>query len=153
MTGPVQGQPQSDLGEMMREGLARAGVELGRLRRIATLQANLTAVRLRRRGQREALAERVLAAHRRGELTQPELMSLCEALEATEADVRACEEEISMARRGEAVAPPEPSVPDAPVENSPGGIVVLASGETVCAVCRAPVATDTVFCPTCGIRL
>ncbi|GAC1437720.1 MAG: hypothetical protein NVSMB65_12040 [Chloroflexota bacterium] len=156
MTGPVQGQPQGDLGEMMREGLARAGVELDRLRRVAVLQANLTAVRLRRRGQREALAERVLALHRRGELGQPDLVSLCEALEAIEADIRAQEDQITAVRRGGGAEPQQAAAPDeqaATQERRRGGVVVLPTGERLCAVCRTPVGDETIFCPTCGVRL
>src|SRR5579884_379968 len=105
----VPGGPQTDLGELMREGLARASLELDRLRRTAGLQASLTALRLRRRGQREALAERAQVLFRRGELSQTELIVLCEMLESTDADIRALEDQIAAVRRGEAGAPAAPA--------------------------------------------
>jgi hypothetical protein len=152
--GPVEERDSADFGEMVREGLTRAGVELGRLRRIASLQASLTGARLRRRGQREALAERALALHRRGELQNAELVTLCEGMETTDADIRALEDQIAAVRRGEeGPVEPAPAGRAGAGEGTPHGVVVLPNGERLCAVCRGPLGADDTFCPTCGVRL
>ncbi len=152
----VNGRETVDFGEMVREGLARAGSELQRLRRIAELQANITTVKLRRRGQREALTERVLALYRRGELAHPDLIPLCESLEAAGADLRDLEDQLSAVRHSvgapenlEAVEPVDPLRP----AGEAGGVVVLPSGERLCAVCRTELGEGATFCPTCGIRV
>jgi len=150
----VDEQTPMDFGEMVREGLTRAGVELDRLRRIAGLQASLTGARMRRRGQREALAERVLVLQRRGELQHPEITALCDGLESTDADLRALEDQLAAVRAGQS-APPEPrQVGAAPTDEvRQCGVVILPDDQRVCAVCRTSVDRGAAFCSTCGVRL
>ena len=156
MGDDVNGNDTIDFGEMVREGLARAGTELQKLRRMAELQASITTVKLRRRGQREALTERVLALYHRGELEHSELIPLCESLESSAADLRDLEDQLSAVRH--AVAGPEDAWTEQPREQSradgeAGGVVVLPSGERLCAVCRTELGENAGFCPTCGKRV
>ncbi len=151
----MEEQDPVDFAALVRDGLSRAGTELVRLRRLAGLQANLTTVKVRRRGQREALAERVVALQRRGELQHPDIVALCEGLESSEADIRALEDQLGAVRRGES-GPAEPL----PIQTSGdqaevrlGGVVILPDGGRVCAVCHSSVTQGAAFCPTCGVRL
>jgi hypothetical protein len=77
-------------------------------------------------------------------------------LEATEADIRALEDQLAAVRRGDEgpdVADPASAAPDDGTEVAPNGVIVLPNGERLCAVCRTPLGEGAAFCPTCGVRL
>lgn len=76
-----------DLFDSMMEGIVRAGREAGRIRFIGEVQARLVALRLTRRGHRDALAAEVLALYRKNALALPTLTPLCRALDEVEQEI------------------------------------------------------------------
>ena len=99
-----------DVLDTVMDGIVRAGREAGRVRFIGEVQARLLALRLARRGRRDALAQQVLALYRRDALHHPALSPLCRELDELEQEAERLEAALARARGNQAPRPSSPVV-------------------------------------------
>jgi hypothetical protein len=110
-----------DLFDSVMGGIVRAGREAGRVRFIGEVQARLVALRLARRGQRDAVANEVMELYRRDAIRHPSLTPLCRQLDATDAEIERLEAALARARGNEASHPASPIVTEITTREHPSG--------------------------------
>ena len=108
-----------DLFDSVMGGIVRAGREAGRVRFIGEVQARLVALRLARRGQREAVANEVMELYRHDAIRHPSLTPLCRQLDATDAEIERLEAALARARGNEASRPSSPIVTEITTREHP----------------------------------
>jgi RNA polymerase subunit RPABC4/transcription elongation factor Spt4 len=122
--------------DQFRKGVDTAAFEARRQARILALQNDIASLRARVREQQTSLGEATYRLFQAGQVEQPELVQLCQALRDLENQIADKQAEI------ERVKQEQPPVRAA----GPGGA-------QVCTNCRAPLSPDDAFCPQCGTKV
>jgi membrane protease subunit (stomatin/prohibitin family) len=120
------GQIQSAVG-----GLRHRLAEAERRRKTGLVKQQVRDLQTKEAQAINALSAQVLALHEAGSLTQPELISLCQGVDAIRTQIEEKEAELQQIKPAEAEAVPEARCPS----------------------CKAPVVVDATFCQSCGTRL
>jgi rRNA maturation endonuclease Nob1 len=156
--------------DRLREGAEKAAFEAERLRRLTQAQSQLRALGRQLDERVAALGQQALALYDSGALSQPELLTGCEGIDALRQQIADQEARIEQIREE---TPPETQVPPAtitcpecgahlPLEarfcNSCGASVKPAAEPEslevsllqVCPSCQAEIPAEAIFCPECG---
>jgi len=122
--------------DKLRAGADTAAFEARRQARILALQNEIASLRAQIRQQQTSLGEITYRLFQAGQVEQPELVQLCQALRDLESQIADKQAEIERVKQEQ---------PPVRVPGSPGG--------QVCNNCRAPLSADDVFCPQCGTKV
>lgn len=155
--------------DSMRQKADQAALEADKLMRIRREQGAIDQLRRDIKTQLDALGRATLAAYRGGEITHPQLVSICQQIDALNEQIAQREARIEQIR-AEKLAPP-PAPPTAGPSSIPcphcgqripaearfcpvcgHQIPPPAPAEGVCAACGSPMPAAAQFCPTCGAR-
>lgn len=123
----------------VRQQADRATLEADKLIRIRREQVAVSQLQRDIRVQLDALATATLAAHRAGNLEQPELTTICQKIAAMEAQIRQHEGRVEAIRA-------EQLVPGLPLTD-PQQLLLP------CPTCKQLIPEVAAFCPHCGNRV
>jgi predicted RNA-binding Zn-ribbon protein involved in translation (DUF1610 family) len=146
-------------------GLRHRMAEADRKRKIRAVEQQIQALTDKEAQAINSLSAQVMALHEAGNLSQPELVSLCKRVDEIRALIEERERELEQLQPPEPA--PEPSAPPpAPVSTpSPSAVercpqcgVAVVSGAAFCQSCGAKLATEPPpepkrFCVHCGAQL
>jgi predicted RNA-binding Zn-ribbon protein involved in translation (DUF1610 family) len=129
-------------------GIRQRMADADRKRRINQVKKQIQDLRAQEAQAINALSAQVLALHKAGSLSQPELVSLCKNVDEIREQIQ--EQEIEL----EQLQPPSPAQPAAaqPAPPSQPEPQAPAAG-MVCPSCGVAVVAGAAFCQTCGTRL
>lgn len=119
--------------DRIKEGADRAAFEADRLRRLQQAQSQLKALKRDVQQATDQLGAATLRLYDEGQLSRPELLQLCQEIDALREKVTAQEQEIERIRQEK---PPEHLAP--------------AVYGHICPNCRIELPADARFCPRCG---
>lgn len=122
--------------DQLRKGVDTATFEGRRQFRVIALQNDIANLRARVREQETGLGEATYRLFQAGQVEQPELVQLCQALRDLENQIADKQAEIERMKQEQAPIP------------APG-----PSGALACNNCRAPLSQDDAFCPQCGTKV
>ena len=125
--------------DRIREGADRAVFEADRLRRLQQAQSQLKALKRDVQQATDQLGAATLRLYDEGRLSQPELVQLCQEIDALRGRVTAQEQEIERIRQER---PPAPRV-------AASRFVPVLYGH-ICPNCRIELPAEARFCPHCG---
>lgn len=109
-----------DLLDTVKDGIILAGREAARVRFIGEIQARLVALRLARRGRRDALVQEIMTLYRRNAIHHPSLVPLCRDLDEVDTDIERLEEALARARGNPTTRPTPPTVTEITRPRQPG---------------------------------
>jgi ribosomal protein L40E len=121
--------------EKFRERASKAAFEADKLRRITRIQRSIGALKRELGREERKIGNITLQLYDAGQLTQPELIELCEQLAPLRNQIAEKEAEIERIRQEK---PPEVPVP--------------AIYGHICPRCKIKLPEEAVFCPHCGTK-
>ena len=139
--------------DKIKSGADKAAFEADRLRRQSQAQGALNRVKGDLNTQAAGIGQKVLALYDAGALAQPELLELCQQVDALRQQVAVQEaevERIKQERPPEAEVPAPAAAPVAAPAPAPAPTPAPAAAAKVCPHCGATVAGGGRFCPECG---
>ena len=161
--------------DRLKKGADRAAFEAERLRRIASVRFEINALKGQVKQNGQSLGIKALELFDADQLTQPELLEICEQIAALRQQVAEKEAKIEAIRQETLPEEPEPAIyghicprckirlPDeaqfCPRCGGPAADVLLPTlpeapaPVRVCASCGTPLVEGAVFCPECGTRV
>jgi RNA polymerase subunit RPABC4/transcription elongation factor Spt4 len=119
----------------MRLKADQAALEADKLIRIRREQGAIDQLRRDIKTQLDALSQAALAAYRAGEIVHPQLISICQRIDAVNEQIGQREARIEQIR-AEKLASPPPAQTGVP-----------------CPSCRQPIPEGAAFCPVCGHKI
>jgi hypothetical protein len=135
--------------DKIKSGADKAAFEADRLRRQSQAQGALNKVKGDLNTQAAGIGQKVLALYDAGALAQPELLELCQQMDALRQQVAVQEAEVERIKQER---PPEAEVPApaaAPVA-APAPTPAPTAAAKSCPHCGATVTGGGRFCPECG---
>lgn len=126
----------AELFEGIREGAAKAAFEADKLRRITQIRASIRSLKKKLEQEKKKISDAVLQLYDAGEVTQPELLALCEQLAPLRSQIAEKEAEIKRIRQEKPAEVPSPAL----------------YGH-ICPRCKTEFPEEVVFCPHCGTRI
>ncbi len=145
--------------DQLRGGVDRAKFEANKAMRVNTAQSELGALKTQMAGRRDELGAAVFALFKAGQLTEPDLVKICEAMVTLETNIAAKDKEIESIRAEVAPTAPPPAPAAAPATPSrsvaaPAPAPSTAGGPYghICPTEKIPVPAGAAFCPSCGAR-
>lgn len=126
----------AELFEGIRERATKAAFEADKLRRITQVRATIRGLRKELERKRKEIGDSALQLYDAGQLTQPQLVELCEQLAPLRNQIREKEAKIESIRKEK---PPEAPTP--------------ALYGHVCPRCKIKFPEEVDFCPRCGTKI
>jgi hypothetical protein len=126
----------AELFEGIKGRVTKAAFEADKLKRIAQIRASIISLNRELEQEKKELGDALLQLYDAGELTQPELLELCEQLAPLRGQIAQKEAEIERIRQEEA--------PEVPIPTLYGHI---------CPRCKTKFPAEVIFCPNCGTRI
>jgi rRNA maturation endonuclease Nob1 len=152
----------------MRQKADQAALEADKLVRIRREQGAIDQLRRDIKAQLDALGQSTLAAYHAGEITHPQLASICQQIDALNEQIAQREARIEQIRVEKLASPPIPPTagPSIPCPNCRQWIPAEAKfcpscghkipppapAGAVCTACGSPMPAGAQFCPACGAR-
>ena len=143
-------------------GLRHRMAEADRKRKIRAVEQQIQELKDKEAQAINSLSTQVLALHEAGNLSQPELVSLCKRVDEIRAQIEEREVELEQLQPPPAPEPPAPAPALAPsataAERCPQCGVAVVGGAAFCQSCGAKLATEPPpapmhFCVHCGAQL
>ena len=156
--------------DSMRLKADQAALEADKLIRIRREQGGIDQLRRDIKSQLDALSQATLTAYRAGEIAHPQVVSICQLVDALNEQIGQREARIEQIRAEKLATPPvaAPAVQTgAPCPSCkqliPEGAAfcpicgykipkVAPPAEAICATCGSPIPAAAQFCPGCGAR-
>jgi hypothetical protein len=127
-------------------GLRHRMAEADRKRKIRAVEQQIQELKDKEAQAINSLSAQVLALHEAGNLSQPELVSLCKRVDEIRAQIEEHEAEL------EQLQPPEPTPPPPTPAPAPASAPSSSSTER-CPQCGVAVVSGAAFCQSCGAKL
>ncbi len=155
--------------DSMRQKADQAALEADKLMRIRREQNTIDQLRRDIKAQLDALSQSTLAAYRAGEITLPQLVNICQQIDALNEQIDQREARIEQIRAEKLATPPVAAPAPLTGVPCPGCKQLIPEGaafcplcghkipkappaESVCPSCGNPMLPETQFCPNCGAR-
>ena len=126
----------AELFEGIKERATKAAFEADKLKRITQIRASIISLNRELEQEKKKLSDALLQLYDAGELTQPEVLELCEQLAPMRGQIAEKEAKIERIRQEEA--------PEVPVSALYGHI---------CPRCKTKFPEEVIFCPRCGSKI
>jgi RNA polymerase subunit RPABC4/transcription elongation factor Spt4 len=133
--------------DKIKSGADKAAFEADRLRRQTQAQSALSKLKNDVNTQTAALGQKALALYDAGALAQPELLAVCQQMDALRQRIAVQEAEVERIRQEKPMDAPAPAEAPAPVPAR-----APAPSGHICPDCQTPLPADIRFCPECGAK-
>jgi len=121
--------------DSMRLKVDQAALEADKLIRIRREQGGIDQLRRDIKAQLDALSQAALTAYRAGEIAHPQLVSICQQIDALNEQIGQREARIEQIRAERLATPP------------------AAQTGVPCPSCKQLIPDDAAFCPVCGYKI
>ncbi len=161
--------------DRIKSGADKAAFEANRMMRVNQVQNEINGLKGQLAGRRDELGAAVYEQFKAGQLTDPKLVAICEAMRTLEAQVSAKEKDVEKIRQEQApgtasqpakpaapAAPaPMPTVPQAPASTIPTQVTSTPASSTpaagavyghICPNEQIQLPANVMFCPSCGAK-